>query len=351
MPTKKLKALALVASDEDKAVINEVIAMRDSHAEKGENGVHTYIEKPSELSPEEQAIIDAAEAEANGTAPAPKKALRMSNAERDELAESLKINVGHRCKVVPFNTIIWEDGTIVGVISDKRTNKVLFSVRLDSGRRIVKASDSSMLQILEETVEITKRNANTGATKSTEKPTEEELAKVVIDNLHLIGHYASYEPFKKSVPAVPLEGVEAIEAEVAPAVVSRIRGIIVALIPDKRSGKVLLRIETAAEDKKIIAHKGIGAPDLVIEDECNEDVASKAAKRREISATRAKLSPAEKVEVAKKNLEKAEKEYARFAELIELRKKDLEKVLAEFGDKILEQAPAEAQVEDAADLM
>ena len=73
MPTKKLKALALVASDEDKVAINEVIATRESHAKKGENGVHTYIEEPSELSPEEQAIIDAAEAEANGTAPAPER--------------------------------------------------------------------------------------------------------------------------------------------------------------------------------------------------------------------------------------------------------------------------------------
>ena len=102
----------------------------------------------------------------------------MSNDELTELAESLKVNVGHRCKVVPFNTIIWEDGTIVGVVSDKRTNKAMFSVRLDSGRRIVKASDSSMLQILEETVEITKRNVNTGATKSTEKPTEGRTCKV-----------------------------------------------------------------------------------------------------------------------------------------------------------------------------
>ena len=62
-----------------------------------------------------------------------------------------------------------------------------------------------------------------------------------------------------------------------------------------------------------------------------------------------------KLKLPKRTWKKAEKEYARFAELIELRKKDLEKVLAEFGDKILEQAPAEAQVEaqveDAADLM
>ena len=81
----------------------------------------------------------------------------MTDEERHVLAEELKKNVNHRCQAVPFNTAEWVDGYIAGVIEEKRSNKVLYAIKTDDGRRIVKVYDSNLVHILDEVVEPEKK--------------------------------------------------------------------------------------------------------------------------------------------------------------------------------------------------
>ncbi|WP_459615373.1 hypothetical protein, partial [Enterobacter hormaechei] len=84
-------------------------------ADVAENEVET---ENAELSDEEKAAIEAAEANgginpmyAGKTDNDGGKAKKMSDKERTELAEKLKAEaVGHRCQVVPFNTIEFVNG-------------------------------------------------------------------------------------------------------------------------------------------------------------------------------------------------------------------------------------------------
>ena len=77
----------------------------------------------------------------------------MTDEERHALAEELKKNVNHRCQAVPFNTVEWVDGYIAGVIEEKRTNRILYAIKTDDGRRIVKVHGSNLIRILDEVIE------------------------------------------------------------------------------------------------------------------------------------------------------------------------------------------------------
>lgn len=65
-----------------------------------------------------------------------------------EKNEMLK-NVGNWCKVVRNGCLEWENGTIIGVMSDKRTNCNMYRIELKDGNVINKKKDSNLFKLFD----------------------------------------------------------------------------------------------------------------------------------------------------------------------------------------------------------
>ena len=241
MPTKKLNALLETVTDEsEKAAIEEVLAKRGQLA-PGDNAPAT-VNPNAELSAEEQAAIDAAngtdaDASEKQAATAKKVKVKPTDEERAALAAKLREEaVGHKCQVVPFNSIEWVNGVIVAIVEEKRTNKCLYAVKADDGRRIVKAYGSELIKISDEVVELTRTPRGGGKSKE-ELPewTHEEIEKAVQEVIGNVGKQISYVE----------TGALGAEIENAPTILGRI----ISLVPNKRNHTILYRIEIQpAED-------------------------------------------------------------------------------------------------------
>lgn len=353
MATKKLTALLETANDEDRAQIEAVLAAReqavtpetDEVSVAGINGV-TEVEVGGELTPEEEAALQAAEAN-NGINPmytgrtaTPKQ--KMTDEERHALAEELKKNVNHRCQAVPFNTAEWIDGYIAGVIEEKRTNKVLYAIKTDDGRRIVKVHDSNLIRIMDEVIE-PERKPRTKRTKDSVERAEwtpEILADEVSAVIGNVGKQVEFEKYRTADE----DGNEKIEM---------VTGRIVAIVPDKRTQRLLYRISVPAPvDGNPLAtktmHKVVTADGLIIAPEFDTEGAELNAKyceRREAAATRTPLTPQDRVIRCEENLKKAEEKLAKAQEELKAKKKQLEDAKAELDAYLTAQQTAAAPVE------
>lgn len=346
MATKKLNALLATASDEDKAVIEAVLADREQARAK-EATEETVEETP--LTPEEEAAIKAAEENGglnplyNGSKATQEKKPKMTDEERHALAEELKANINHRCQAVPFNTIEWVDGYIAGVIEEKRSNKVLYAIKTDDGRRIVKVHDSNLVKILDEVI-VPEKKTRTRKTKDgniekvewTPEAIAEEVNKV-IDN---VGKTVEIEKYRTTDE----NGEEHIEV---------INGRIVAIIPDKRAQRLLYRISvpTPIEGNPLAAkimHKVVTAEGLQIAEEFDaegQELNTKYRNRREAAAARTPLTPQDRVIRCEENLKKAEEKLQKATEELEAKKKQLEEAKAEL-DAYLAAQTEEASVKE-----
>ena len=100
MTTKKLNALLATASDEDKKAIEAVLAAREQ-AQAPAAPAAPASEEETQLSPEEEAAIKAAEENGglnplyNGSKATQEKKPKMTDEGRHALAEELKKNVNH----------------------------------------------------------------------------------------------------------------------------------------------------------------------------------------------------------------------------------------------------------------
>lgn len=304
MSNKKLNSLLETANDEDKALIQEVLNKRAG-------ATATPISEPE---PAVEAVEHTTEQPAEAAEPtAEAKAANMTDEERHELAEKLRAEVlNHRCEVVPFNTIEWVPGTIVGIIEEKRSNKVMYAVRTDDGRRIVKAYGTNLLRVLDETVEPAKRGRSVKAKELDENGnpintntdwTDEEIeeaVKAVIDN---VGKTISYP--KTGALGVEVEG----ETET---------GRIVSLVPNKRQKTILYRIEIDQPEgaiEKKYAHKVTSNESLVLAEELDEagqkiNDAFKARRYKE-TVDAASLTPEEAFKAAEASLNKAKEQLER----------------------------------------
>lgn len=177
-----------------------------------------------------------------------------------ELAETLKVNIGHRVEFVPFNSIEWAGGYISGVQVDPRSNKILYVIKTDDGKRVVKVHDAKYLRISEEVVEFAPRARK-------ERPNDDELEQLKEDAAQSIG--------------CPLDNGD------------RIIGVVC----DKRSATVMWRIK--GEDK--IYNKVFGSKDIVVLERDEEGEAIFAAR-----ATRAPKTPQEKLEALQERQAKIE---------------------------------------------
>ena len=366
MTTKKLNALLATASDEDKKAIEAVLAAREQaqapaapaapEATTEETPAAPASEEETQLSPEEEAAIKAAEENGglnllyNGSKATPEKKPKMTDEDRHALAEELKKNVNHRCQAVPFNTAEWVDGYIAGVIEEKRSNKVLYAIKTDDGRRIVKVHDSNLVRILDEVVEPEKKARARKAKDPADKIewTPEAIAEEVNEVIGNIGKTVEFEKYRTTDE----NGEEHIEMVI---------GRIVAIVPDKRAQRLLYRISVPApiEGNPLATktmHKVVKAEGIKIAEEFDEEGAQLNAKyleRREAAATRTPLTPQDRVIRCEENVKKAEEKLQKAQEELEAKKKQLEDAKKELDEYFAGQvngetaeAPAETTAEE-----
>ena len=362
MTTKKLNALLATASDEDKKAIEAVLAAREQaqapaapEATAEETPAAPASEEETQLSPEEEAAIKAAEENGgfnqlyNGSKATQEKKPKMTDEDRHALAEELKKNVNHRCQAVPFNTAEWVDGYIAGVIEEKRSNKVLYAIKTDDGRRIVKVHDSNLVRILDEVVEPEKKARARKAKDPADKIewTPEAIAEEVNEIIGNIGKTVEFEKYRTTDE----NGEEHIEMVI---------GRIVAIVPDKRAQRLLYRISVPApiEGNPLATktmHKVVKAGGIKIAEEFDEEGAQLNAKyleRREAAATRTPLTPQDRVIRCEENVKKAEEKLQKAQEELEAKKKQLEDAKKELDEYLAGQAngeTAEAPAETTAE--
>lgn len=365
MTTKKLNALLATASDEDKKAIEAVLAAREQTqvSVSGEtqsevaNFVQEFEDTENPLTPEEEAAIKAAEENgginpmSNSSKATQEKKPKMTDEDRQALAEELKKNVNHRCQAVPFNTAEWVDGYIAGVIEEKRSNKVLYAIKTDDGRRIVKVHDSNLVRILDEVVEPEKKvRAGRKPKDASEKVewTPEAIADEVNEVIGNVGKTVEIEKYRTTDPET---GEEKVEVTV---------GRIVAIVPDKRIQRLLYRISVPApiEGNPLATktmHKVVKAGGIKIAEEFDEEGAQLNAKyleRREAAATRTPLTPQDRVIRCEENVKKAEEKLQKAQEELEAKKKQLEDAKKELDEYLAGQAngeTAEAPAETTAE--
>lgn len=364
MTTKKLNALLATASDEDKKAIEAVLAAREQTqvSVSGEtqpevaNSVQEFEDTENPLTPEEEAAIKAAEENgginpmSNSSKATQEKKPKMTDEDRHALAEELKKNINHRCQAVPFNTAEWVGGYIVGVTEEKRSNKVLYAIKTDDGRRIVKVHDSNLVRILDEVVEPEKKVHVRKAKDPVDKIewTPEVIAEEVNEVIGNVGKTVEFEKYRTTDE----NGEEHIEMVI---------GRIVAIVPDKRAQRLLYRISVPApiEGNPLATktmHKVAKAEGLKIAEELDEEGAQLNAKyleRREAAATRTPLTLQDRVIRCEENVKKAEEKLQKVQEELEAKKKQLEDAKKELDEYLAGQAngetaeaPAEATAEE-----
>lgn len=359
MTTKKLNALLATASDEDKKAIEAVLAAREQAQAPAAPEITTEetpaapaSEEETQLSPEEEAAIKAAEENGglnplyNGSKATQEKKPKMTDEDRHALAEELKKNVNHRCQAVPFNTAEWVDGYIAGVIEEKRSNKVLYAIKTDDGRRIVKVHDSNLVRILDEVVEPEKKARARKAKDPADKIewTPEAIAEEVNEVIGNVGKTVEFEKYRTTDE----NGEEHIEMVI---------GRIVAIVPDKRAQRLLYRISVPApiEGNPLATktmHKVVKAGGIKIAEEFDEEGARLNAKyleRREAAATRTPLTLQDRVIRCEENVKKAEEKLQKAQEELEAKKKQLEEAKAELDAYLAAQAGEPANAEPTAE--
>ena len=362
MTTKKLNALLATASDEDKKAIEAVLAAREqaqdpaAPAAPEATAEETPASEETQLSPEEEAAIKAAEENGglnplyNGSKATQEKKPKMTDEARHALAEELRKNVNHRCQAVPFNTIEWVDGYIAGVIEDKRNNRVLYAIKANDGRRIVKVHDSNLVRVLDEVVEPEKKVRARKVKDPVDKIewTPEVIAEEVNEVIGNVGKTVEFEKYRTTDE----NGEEHVEMVV---------GRIVAVVPDKRSQRLLYRISVPApiEGNPLAAkimHKTANVGGLKIAEEFDEEGAELNAKyldRREAAAIRNPLTHHDRVIHCEENVKKAEEKLQKAQEELEAKKKQLEdakkeldEYLAGRANRETAKAPAENTAEE-----
>lgn len=220
---------------------------------------------------------------------------------------------------------------------------MLYAIKTDDGRRIVKVHDSNLVRILDEVIVLEKKRARTRKAKDStvEKVewTPEAIAEEVNKVIGNVGKIVEIEKYRTTDE----NGEEHIET---------ISGRIVAIMPDKRTQRLLYRISvpTPIEGSPFAAktlHKVVNAEGLRIAEEFDaegQELNAKYCDRREAAAARTPLTPQDRVIRCEENLKKAEKKLQRVTEELEAKKKQLKEAKAEIDSYLAAQigeTPAE----------
>lgn len=329
MTTKKLQALIETASDDDKLAIQEILdarAQAETPKQSSAKPVYAEINIDDE---EEEAAEEVAEEK---PAESHKRKTRATDNERIALATKLReTTLYHKCQVVPFNTNEWADGVIVGIVEDKRSNKVLFAVKLEDGRRVVKTSDSKLIKITDEIVEkVAMRRESAAREKIAKSPwTPEKLEADVAEVAVNVGKMVQF-----------VDGEQAVE------------GRIVSIVPDKRSQRCLYRIEipmpTELDPSAVrYAHKVTTLAGLEIAeafDETGVGLNVKFTERRAKAFKKVTASPELKCIRAKQAYDKAVEAYAKAGDKVNMLKEAFETAKAEYEASLQQMSAVETEV-------
>ena len=291
MSYKKLEALYKTASDEDKVAIKAAMDKKQEATEATEQNEATEATEQNEAT----------------------EATEQNEINLDELVEQLKVNLYHKCRVVPFNTANWVDGYIAGIIKDKRSGKALYAIKTEDNARIVKVHGSKLLEILDETVEISvrtrKRKSSIEEVEWTPEITAEEIEKFIGD----VGK------------TVKIENKQ---------------GRIIALIPDKRARRIIYKIEIPApidgmpdRIKKIFRVASFG-PTIPIAEELDAEgleINKAYREHREALIKRTPRTLADKYVYAEEALKKAAEKLHKAQDEFELKKQLFERAQEEFN--------------------
>lgn len=324
MSIKKLNALLETASEEDKVLIqaeidrktaNNAALVEDSGSvTTSKVGASTVViaDPESELSPEEQALVEAAEkeyaeAEAKGEKPEGHKPtkLEMSDEEVNAILEDCKKNLQHKCEIMPTGEIDWIEGVIVGVMRDKRSNAIMYRIKDVNGKMSHKAYTAKTLRIKDEVVEKTQR-VYTAHGEEPMKRTDEEAEKLKAEAIVNKG---------RRITLKTEEG--------------EMFGLIRSVMHDKRSNAVMYKIDL--ENGKSI-YKVVNSEAITMLNEWDEDIKNRAAKRAEAEANRVELTPVEKAKKYEAEIEKTEAAIAKAQLKLEALKEQLEKVKTELAN-------------------
>lgn len=292
LTTKKLNALLKSASEEEKALIQAELDKRSeaqaaaasaqSEQEMVAKGKGHYEMEASELSLEEQAIVDAAEAEEKaGKATSKKTNLSLTPEEIEARKAEMTENIGHVVKVMPNGEVEWMEGYISGVQHDKRSNACMYIVKVD-GKTVRKAYGAKSLIITEEVKEIVKAEKKVRTSKATgevkAKRTYEEAEALRENAKPNVGRYAMLPVGEEKVKVYA-------------------NGIML----DKRSNAVLFAFKN--EEGKTL-YKAVDSQVIEWLDEWNE-------KKQLASAPKTALNPKQKHEDLAAKLAKAEEAAAK----------------------------------------
>lgn len=288
LTTKKLNALLNSASEEDKALIQAELDKRaeaQAAATSAQANGH-YEMEATELSPEEQAIVDAAEAEEKeGKATSKKTNLSLTPEEIEARKAEMTENIGHVVRVMPNGEVEWQDGYISGVQHDKRSNACMYIVKIN-GKTVRKAYGAKSLIITEEVKEIVKAEKKAKEAKVVGEPrakrTYEEAEELRENAKPNIGRYAMLPVGEEKVKVYA-------------------NGIML----DKRSNAVLYAFKN--EEGKTL-YKAVDNQTIEWLDEWNEDKRNRSTSER---ATKAGLNPKQKLEDLAAKLEKANEALAK----------------------------------------
>lgn len=230
---------------------------------------------------------------------------QMTNDECRALVDKLRANIHHRCQAVPFNTAEWVNGYIAGIIHDKRSGKIIYAIKTDDGRKIIKVWDSKLLKIFDEMV--------TPARKSR----------------------ARKEKFVWSEEAIAVETDKVIGNVGKIVHIGNEQGRITAIVCDKRNLHLLYRIaisDKSNPDTTRNVVKVVTAKELQIAEKFDAEGLALNLKycARRKNAYRF-LTPHDRVIRCKSDLAKAEEQLKKAAGEVEIRKQRLKDAEMELG--------------------
>lgn len=332
---KALKALLETASEEDKVLIQAELDRRaelsGSASQSEEMGSYSETKvgastvvtmDPEPLSPEEQAMLDAAEAQAEEIAKNGHKTtkLEIPKEEIQATIEECKKNVMHKCEVLPNGEVDWIEAVIIGVMHDKRSNAIMYRVKDANGKISHKAYTAKTIRIKDEVVEKAPRTYTQRGDEST-KRSDEEALKLKAE--------AQLNRGRKVLVTVKKADNEETE---------KIAGIIKGIMHDTRSNAVMYKIDL--ENGKSI-YKVVTSNAVEMTEEWDEDIKVRMAKKAEAEANKVELTPVEKVAKYEAEIEKTEASIAKLQQKLEALKEALAKAKEEVAAAPAEEAPAE----------
>lgn len=213
----------------------------------------------------------------------PEKVIEVNDPELEKKIEKAEKNVGHRCEVVPFNTVDWVPGVIIGITVDPKAKRVAYAIKTDDGKRMLKSVDTKLIKIFDEVVDLETVVRRRPKGSSTAGRTEEDLQKAIAEALPNVG--------KQLV----------IDEDVT----ARIDGLLI----DRRTMRVMYKYKQNGGQK----FKSLN-PDIEIEDYASDEDRDFGAKYAENFKSGTPVTKEERIAKVKASIERYEAQIAKWKE-------------------------------------